>query len=84
MIAKVVGIRKGIDFKTDDGKQISGNKLHLVYQDDNVQGHAVTSLFVNSNIDISHVVVNNSYDFVYENGFGKRPRLIRIDEVTEI
>jgi hypothetical protein len=81
MIAKVLGIRRGIDFTSDDGKQIKGVKLHICYCDKNVEGYAVKSLFVNESIDCSHIVPDNSYDFIFESNFGGRSYLSRIDEV---
>lgn len=81
MIAKVLGIRRGIDFKSDDGKQIKGCKLHICYLDDNVDGFAVKALFVNSDIDCSHIQTDTDYDFVFESNFGGRAHLVSIVEV---
>lgn len=81
MKAFVVGIRRGIDFTSDDGKHISGSKLHIEYVDENVDGKAVMALFVPSDVKTSHVVPNKEYDFIYQNGFGRRPRLVEVRSV---
>lgn len=82
MVAKVLGIRRGIDFTSDDGKQIRGTKLHICYRDYNVEGLAVKSLFVKDEIDCSGIKPDTEYDFIFESNFGGRSYLSRIDEVT--
>lgn len=81
MVAKVLGIRRGIDFTSDDGKQIKGTKLHICYRDNNVDGLAVKALFVKDDIDCSLIKPDTDYDFIFESNFGGRSYLSRIDEV---
>lgn len=79
MVAQVVGIQKGIDFKVDDGKQIKGNKLHLLFNDDRVDGNAVQALFVRDEISIDHIEIGLQYQFQYDFNFKGRGRLIGIE-----
>ena len=79
MVAQVVGIQKGIDFKADDGKQIKGNKLHLLFTDDRVDGNAVQALSVRDEISIDHIEIGCQYQFQYDFNFKGRGRLIGIE-----
>ena len=78
MVAQVVGIRRNIDFKADDGRQIKGNKLYVLYQADGVDGAASQSLFCRPDIDVSHVVVGKNYNFIFDSNFSGRARLFDI------
>lgn len=78
MVAQVVGIRRNIDFTADDGRQIKGNKLYVLYQDDKVDGVASQSVFCRSELDVSHVEVGRNYNFLFESNFSGRARLMDI------
>ncbi len=83
MVAIVMGIRRGIDFNSDDGKRIRGTKLHICYDDPSTEGKAVKSLFVKSDIPTDFIQVGMDYDFIYDSNFGGRAFLTSIKEVTE-
>ena len=83
MVAIVMGIRRCIDFTSDDGKRISGTKLHICYDDPLVEGKAVKSLFVKSDIPTDFIEIGMDYDFIYESNFGGRAYLTSIKEVID-
>lgn len=83
MVAKVVGVRRNMDFTGTDGSQITGSKVFVVYDDEHVDGQAADSIFVRSTIDVSHVKPGNFYDFEYESNFKGRARLVGIAEVYD-
>lgn len=78
MVAQVVGIRKDIDFMADDGRQIKGTKLFVLYQDDKVDGVAAKGIFCRSELDVSHVEVGRNYNFRFESNFSGRARLMEV------
>lgn len=46
MKCMVAGIRRGMSFRTKEGNEIRGSKIHLVFPDSNVEGRAVDSFFI--------------------------------------
>lgn len=59
----VVGIQK-VDFTDKDGKPIQGTKFHCMREKDFVDGYAVESVFVRSDVDTSEVKVGSEIEFV--------------------
>ncbi len=82
MTVQIVGYEK-LSFKGDDGNQINGTKLHIVYNDERVTGTAVNTVFVKDNIDVSFVEVGKMYKLKYEFNFKGRAKLIGIEEVKQ-
>lgn len=48
---RALGTQK-VDFNTQDGKHISGTKLHWAFPDDNVEGEAVEAVFLREDIPL--------------------------------
>ena len=65
----VVGIQK-LDFTDNNGKLIKGTKFHCIRSKEFVDGSAVETVFVPSDVDVSSVVVGSVVDFV--TGFRER------------
>ncbi len=85
MIAKVIGIERGIDyFSRKQQRQVKGTTLYVVYKLDKVDGFACDDIFVSATTDdCSTIEVGKYYDFVRELQFGSRyPVLTRIDPVA--
>ncbi len=59
----VVGIQK-VDFTDKDGKPVQGTKFHCMREKDFVEGYAVESVFVRSDVDVSDVALGSTVEFV--------------------
>lgn len=68
MIVNVVGVRRGIDFKSSDGKVISGISVFITYPDPlhGVEGVKCERQFINSNYDTSYIKVPCKIDIEYD------------------
>lgn len=84
MVAKVVGIRRNIDFAAQDGSHIQGAKLYVEYAptSDVVEGLQTAEVFVPARVSVASVSVGSSYLFQYDYTFNSRkPRLIAVEPV---
>lgn len=82
MIARVLGTRE-IDFKANDGKQVSGTQIFVAYKDTNsrskAQGEVTEKIFISRDSDVRVPVFDfgKEYDFQYEStGFGSHARSV--------
>ncbi|MEG0546478.1 MAG: hypothetical protein RR552_04735 [Oscillospiraceae bacterium] len=78
----MVGTRK-LDFKSDNGIQIKGTKIFVVYKSGNDfdDGEISDSVFIKdgSKVQVPSFTYGNEYDFVYEtHGLGGRSLLVKI------
>ena len=82
MIAKVVGIRRHIDFSASDGTHIEGSKLYVEFDPkrEGFEGVQTAELFVPIRVPTAHVQVGCSYLFQYDYTFNsKKPRLMAVE-----
>ena len=72
MQVKITGIQV-IDFTNRDGEKISGTKIHYAYNEDNVNGMAVDTVFVNNggSIALPDGLAPNASATMYFNKRGK-------------
>lgn len=68
-VFNVVGIQI-LDFVDNNGKNIKGTKFHCMRSKEFVDGYAVETVFVPSDVDVSSVVVGSEVDFI--TGFRER------------
>lgn len=64
MYYTILGIEK-IDYHNKEGKHITGTRLHLFYEDKNVNGHAVDNVYLSSNIELPVLNVGDQIDVRY-------------------
>lgn len=71
MVVKIVGTRK-MQFRTKDGKDISGTKLHYTYVQEGTEGTAAESVFISDAKmqAFGYPEVGEEVDLVY-NRYGK-------------
>lgn len=87
MVATVVGTRY-INFEDKEGKRIAGTKIFCVLEMsaevDGVVGQMTDDVFVrDGSIRLPEFVPGKKYDFEFQqNGFGKKPALVNIVEVS--
>lgn len=84
MKAKVLGIRRNIDFTTQDNKHIVGNKLFVSYKEEGIEGECCNGIFISSDINVNHVKIGCDYEFCYDFTFGKKPKLTAIKPVLNV
>lgn len=75
MVAKLVGVGK-VDFTSQSGDHIEGNKLYVCYQDDNVTGFKTDEFFVKKEIKLPDVKINDEVN-IYFNSKGKVEAVIK-------
>lgn len=71
---KLVGFQN-IDYEKKDGTRVTGVKLHITYEDENVDGEAADQIYVGSAVKIPVLKIGDEIDIRY-NRFG------RIDSVS--
>lgn len=76
---KVVGYRK-VDFKDDQGRQVTGSKLYLARQPDNsnIVGLETQSLFI-SRAYVDYVPQENETVMISYNRYGKVASIVPCD-----
>ena len=67
----VVGIRRGVEFKTKDGQEIRGTSLYITQPNDKVVGVFADKLFLSDKVFIPDDVVPGSEVLVSYNRYGK-------------
>lgn len=83
MKVKMMGVQR-IDFTTDDGELIQGNKLHVLSerleQDTQMHGYRCASIF--TKLPIPKFTPGDIFDLVYEQQLGSnKSRLVAIQPV---
>lgn len=84
MVAKVVGIRRDIDFSAQDGSHIQGAKLYVEFPptSDGIEGVQTAEVFIPARVSVASVCIGSSYLFQYDYAFNSRkPRLVAIEPV---
>lgn len=71
MIVNVVGIRRGIDFTTNDGKRITGVSIFVTHEVDGVEGEIAEKFFLSdTKFKTDKLVVPSMIDLQF-NRYGK-------------
>ena len=66
---ELVGIEK-IEYVNKNGYNITGSRLHFIYETKKVNGVATEVVFVGSGVDVSSLEIGKQYSVAY-NKFGK-------------
>lgn len=66
----IIGIEDVSYVSKKTGQPVTGTRLHLTYEKENVDGYCVEEVFCNSSVDTEGLTVGDIIDIFY-NKFGK-------------
>ena len=80
MQSKVLGVQR-LDFQTETGSAVKGVKLHCMFPDENVEGFAVDSFFVNADSILAKSAESLTPNADVDLTFNRRGRLAEIKPI---
>ncbi|MDR1753846.1 MAG: hypothetical protein LBR74_02930 [Eubacterium sp.] len=76
-VSKVLGVQK-IDFKTDAGDVIKGNKLFIAYSEDGIEGMKAEGLFLKDGFELPEIMPGDNISILYN----RKGRPIKVMKAT--